>query len=142
MDIQPTPSFPEPRPAAPLPERFGQVRPEQTPQPGGSEVGPRPGQPPAAAPPPSAQAGLTAADAAAAIAAMPMPPNVTTPMAAGGPLAAADQDLIEPEWVDKVEDVLRRTAGDPHLEEEAVENLQIDYLKKRYGREVKKPDGT
>ena len=59
---------------------------------------------------------------------------------AGNPIVANDQDVIEKEWVDKAEDVIEKTAGDPHAEEEAVEDLQIDYMKKRYNKDIKKSD--
>ena len=53
-------------------------------------------------------------------------------------LLANDVDVIEKEWVDVAEQVVRDTADDPHAEEEAVENLQVDYMKKRYGKDIKK----
>ena len=77
---------------------------------------------------------LTAADVAAAMAANPVQPGAGTPVMAG------DQDEVEPEWVNAAEQAMTETAGNPYAEEEAVESLQIDYLKKRYGYEVKKPD--
>lgn len=52
------------------------------------------------------------------------------------PTVAADVDVIEKEWVDKADEIIKKTAGDPHAEEEAVEALQVDYLKKRYGKDV------
>lgn len=57
-----------------------------------------------------------------------------------GPSVANDVDVIEKEWVDQANKIVEQTKNDPYLEEEAVEALQIDYLKKRYGRDVKKPD--
>jgi hypothetical protein len=54
---------------------------------------------------------------------------------------AGDVDVIEPEWVDKAEEVVKATQGDPYGEEEAVEHLQEDYLKKRYGYTVADPNG-
>jgi len=76
---------------------------------------------------PSAQPAPAAATAATA------QPTPTT-----GPATAADQDVIEKEWVDKADEVVAKTAGQPHAEEDAVEDLQIDYLKKRYGKDVAK----
>jgi hypothetical protein len=64
------------------------------------------------------------------------------PVAGGGvagPSVANDVDVIEPEWVDKAEQVVRERAGDPYAEEEAIEDLQQDYLKKRYGYSVGDP---
>ena len=56
--------------------------------------------------------------------------------AVSGPAVAADVDVIEPEWVDKAEQAIKSSQGDPYVEEEAVEDLQRDYLKKRYGHDV------
>jgi Txe/YoeB family toxin of Txe-Axe toxin-antitoxin module len=52
------------------------------------------------------------------------------------PLAAADDDLIEKEWVDKAKKIVEETKDDPYRREQAVGQLQKDYLKKRYGREL------
>ena len=52
------------------------------------------------------------------------------------PLVANDDDLIEKEWVDKAKKIVSETRNDPYGREEAVNKLQIDYLKKRYGREL------
>lgn len=83
---------------------------------------------------------LTPADVAAAMAAVPTPgaplPTIT---ATSAPDAALDVDLIEPEWVDQAEKVVLAHQGDPYGEEEAVEDLQQDYLKKRYGYSVTDP---
>jgi len=117
---------PEQAPAGPGPER--------APQPGNGMAQQNAGAGAAPAKP------LTAADVAAAIAAMPTP-GAPQPVVSA-PLAAADQDVVEPEWVDAAEKTIQQTAGNPYAEEEAVEALQIDYLKKRYGYEVKKPEET
>jgi len=89
--------------------------------------------------PASATPKLSASDVAAAIASMPAP---NTPASTSLPLptVAADEDLIEPEWVDKTEQVIAQTSGNPYAEEEAIEDLQIDYLQKRYGHQVTKPE--
>jgi len=52
------------------------------------------------------------------------------------PLTANDDDLIEKEWVDKAKKIVAETRDDPYQREEAVNKLQVDYLKKRYGREL------
>ena len=97
-----------------------------------------PAQVPVPAVNPPAQPTLSASDVAAAIAAMPAPN--AAPVSLPLPGAAADEDLIEPEWVNKTEQVIAETSGNPYAEEEAIENLQIDYLQKRYGHVVKKPE--
>lgn len=52
------------------------------------------------------------------------------------PQAAADDDLIEKEWVDKAKQIIAETRDDPHKREREVGRLQADYLKKRYGKEL------
>lgn len=143
------PPTPEQRPTGSLPDQL--IRPsavEQAPQPvAGNETVrapetgptgvPSPVPVPAAAPQASGQP-LSRDDVAAAIAAVPTPVTPPVPV----PTKANDQDVVEPEWVDAAEQTIARTAGNPYAEEEAVEGLQIDYLKKRYGYEVKKPEET
>ncbi len=143
MDMPSTPT-PEqaPQPNVTPDQLIGTGTQEQAFKPAGAEAAP----PPAPAPAPAAAqntgqpqavpAHLTADDVAQAIAAAPMP---TAPVVAT-PQVAADQDVVEPEWVDAAEQAITQTTGNPHAEEEAVESLQIDYLKKRYGHEVKKPE--
>lgn len=55
------------------------------------------------------------------------------------PAYAADEDLIEKEWVEKARKVIAETKHDPHLQEAEVSKLQADYLQKRYGKTVKLP---
>ena len=55
------------------------------------------------------------------------------------PAVAADEDLIEKEWVEKAKKVIAETRHDPHLQESEVSKLQADYLQKRYGKTVKLP---
>lgn len=52
------------------------------------------------------------------------------------PVAAADDDLIEKEWVDKAKKIIADTKDDPARREKEVGRLQVDYLKKRYGKEL------
>ena len=110
--------------------------PENQPQPTGGEV-----QPP-----------LTEAGASAPAQSAPLPvqppvlptvpqtsaPQAASPQADVGPQQADDVDVIEKEWVEKAEAIVEQTKDDPHAEEEAIEDLQIDYLKKRYGKDIKK----
>ncbi len=86
---------------------------------------------------------LTRDDVAAAIAAMPGPSGPGAPATpVPVPATANDQDVVEAEWVDAAEKVIAQTQDKPYEEEEAFEGLQIDYLKKRYGHEVKKPEDS
>lgn len=53
-----------------------------------------------------------------------------------GPTIANDDDLIEKEWVDKAKKIIAETQNDPYRREQEVTKLQIDYLRKRYGKEL------
>ena len=57
------------------------------------------------------------------------------------PIVAADEDLIEKEWVDKAKLIIARTKHDPYEQEKEISRLQADYLKKRYGKEIKMSSG-
>ena len=52
------------------------------------------------------------------------------------PDTAADDDRIEKEWVDKAKHIIAQTVDDPRAREEAVGQLQREYLRKRYGKEL------
>lgn len=52
------------------------------------------------------------------------------------PAVAADDDLIEKEWVTKAKKILEETKDDPYQREQSVKQLQADYLFKRYGRKL------
>ncbi len=88
-----------------------------------------------------------AAAAQAALAAHPVPISLPTPVqpviddttarpADDMPAVAADDDLIEKEWVDKAKQIISSTGGDPAQREKEISRLQTDYLKKRYGKEL------
>lgn len=76
---------------------------------------------------------------------VPVPPVVMPapqPAVANGanaPAAAADEDLIEKEWVDRAKQIIEQTKDDPFRREQEVNKLQADYLRKRYGRELGAP---
>lgn len=75
---------------------------------------------------------------------LPLAPAVQTvappaPAVNDNPLVAADEDLIEKEWVEKAKKVISETKNDPYAQEQAVSRLQADYLNKRYGKVVKLP---
>ncbi len=92
-----------------------------------------------------AEAGARASDAASAAAAAtpvvtPVPPPPQIPRSqtnsVATPLVAADEDLIEKEWVDKAKEIIEQTRDDPHARTLKVNELQRDYLQKRYGKVV------
>jgi hypothetical protein len=87
------------------------------------------------------------AQAQAALSAQPIPISLPTPVvqpvsdpqtvaADNMPAVAADEDLIEKEWVDKAKQIINETRDDPARREKEVGRLQADYLKKRYGKEL------
>ena len=74
---------------------------------------------------------------------MPAAPPVLPAADDTNPPAAADEDLIEKEWVEKAKKVVAETKHDPYLQGQEVSKLQADYLKKRYGKTVNLPtDGA
>ena len=89
-----------------------------------------------------------AAHAQASMAAQAVPITLPTPVIAppidqiqpvsddSSPAVAADEDLIEKEWVDKAKQIISSTRDDPARREKEVGRLQADYLKKRYGKEL------
>jgi hypothetical protein len=76
--------------------------------------------------------------------AIPLPPppvalpTVVAPVVddSAGPVLASDDDLIEKEWVDKAKKIIVETQNDPYRREQEVSKLQVDYLRKRYGKEL------
>lgn len=127
----------------PTPEQYGQVRP--------AEYGQVPQAPTEHLPGRNEQVEQrlghtveTVANPAVQMPVLPMPQPVTTddstasqPAATDDtPLVAGDDDLIEKEWVDKAKKVIADTRDDPHRRELEVKKLQVDYVRKRYGREI------
>ena len=91
----------------------------------------------------AAEAGAQAADAATIAAPVAQPqvqqvliaqPQPVQAPTSNSPLVAADEELIEKEWVDKAKEILAHTKDDPHTRTQKVNELQRDYLQKRYGR--------
>lgn len=62
--------------------------------------------------------------------------NTSTVASDDTPLVANDDDLIEKEWVDKAKRIISDTRDDPRRREEEISRLQIEYLRKRYGKEL------
>jgi hypothetical protein len=82
------------------------------------------------------------------------PAQASTPTAQGDLSQAAQQpvvdspdtaeevDVIEKEWVDKAKAIVEQTKEDPYLQKRQVSALKADYLKKRYGKDVRVNDGA
>lgn len=81
----------------------------------------------------------TALQAAAPALPTVAPPPATAQAAPSGPaqssnpLAAADEEMIEKVWIDRIKEILRDTKEDPHARETQISALQRDYIQKRYG---------
>ncbi|MCA9332371.1 hypothetical protein KDA00_00690 [Candidatus Saccharibacteria bacterium] len=56
------------------------------------------------------------------------------------PAIADDNDLIEKEWVDKAKQIVEHTRSDPHEQNKEVTKMKVDYLKKRYNKDIKVTD--
>lgn len=63
-------------------------------------------------------------------------PAIDPGVVSDAPIVANDDDLIEKEWVEKAKKIVAQTRDDPYKREAAVSQLQRDYLRKRYGREL------
>jgi len=88
----------------------------------------------------TAEASAAVADATFQGASLP-PPLPTTPTATTVPLddnpaVAGDEDVIEKEWVDKAKKIILETKDDPFERTNRVNELQRDYLKKRYNKDL------
>lgn len=86
---------------------------------------------------------LGAAQAAVQAAVPVLPTPVTSqpitqdvPDDTSAPIVANDDDLIEKEWVDKAKQIIAATKDDPYRREQEVSKLQIEYIRRRYGREI------
>ena len=52
------------------------------------------------------------------------------------PLVANDDDLIEKEWVDRAKKIVTEAQNDPKQQDDRISGLKVDYVKKRFGREL------
>lgn len=66
------------------------------------------------------------------------PYSQTVPSDDNATLIANDDDIIEKEWVDKAKKIIAETKDDPYRREVEISKLQIEYIRKRYGREIGK----
>ena len=72
-----------------------------------------------------------------AVSAAMVPPLRPLTSADENPSVASDEEVIEKEWVDKAKKIITQTKDDPYKQEKEVSKLQADYLKKRYGKDIK-----
>lgn len=70
--------------------------------------------------------------------ALGLPTPVDTATGDSNPAIAEDNDLIEAEWVKRAKEIVSENKKDPYQQGESVAGLKVDYLKKRFGREIGK----
>lgn len=136
MEPQAAPTSPERAPAPALTPEQGVPNVEQSPAPTPERVAPPTERPGSGAPP-------------APLLPLPTPPlSVVSPadstldrplasLSRGSPAIADDVDVIEKAWVQKAKTIVNDHKHDPYTQEKETSKLQADYLKKRYGKEVK-----
>ncbi len=62
--------------------------------------------------------------------------SISSAVSDDSPIVANDDDLIEKEWVDKAKKILSETREDPYKREQEISKLQIEYIRRRYGRQI------
>lgn len=68
---------------------------------------------------------------------VPAAEDAIAPVPGGLPEVADDADLIEKEWVEKAKQILAETHDNPYVMSQQLTAMKTDYLKKRYGKDVK-----
>lgn len=53
------------------------------------------------------------------------------------PEVAGDIDLIEKAWVQKAKDIVMRTQGDPYSQNKQINRMKVEYIKKRYDKDIR-----
>ena len=53
------------------------------------------------------------------------------------PSMAADNDLIEKDWVEAAKRIINDNKQDPYMQSKAMTALRQDYMKKRYGKDIR-----
>lgn len=52
------------------------------------------------------------------------------------PDVANDIDLIEKAWVHKAKAIVESTQGDPYLQNKQINRMKVEYIKKRYNKDI------
>ena len=53
------------------------------------------------------------------------------------PESAEDIDLIEKVWVQKAKQIVESTLGDPYIQNKQLNKMKVEYIKKRYDKDIK-----
>jgi hypothetical protein len=67
----------------------------------------------------------------------PIPSTNVTSRHTNNPAVAADNDLIEKEWVIKAKQIVEQNREDPYAQTMEINRFKADYLKKRYNKDLK-----
>jgi hypothetical protein len=71
----------------------------------------------------------------------PIPAAATPlPKLSNAPAVAADNDVIEPEWILKAKQIVTATRDDPYRQVQQLNQLKSEYMQKRYNKTIKLPD--
>ncbi|MGH7142023.1 MAG: hypothetical protein ACREF5_00905 [Candidatus Saccharimonadales bacterium] len=68
------------------------------------------------------------------------PAGLQTPTNLSTPQIAGDRDLIENEWVKTAKEIIETHISDPYNQSRAITLLRVDYMKKRYNKDIKIPE--
>jgi hypothetical protein len=66
--------------------------------------------------------------------------GASSPTTVQTPAGAADNDLIEKEWVLKAKEIVAKTSSDPYTQQKEIEKFKADYMKKRYNKTIRTTD--
>jgi hypothetical protein len=58
------------------------------------------------------------------------------------PDSAEDLDLIEKIWVQKAKQIVESTQGNPHVQNKQLNKMKVEYIKKRYDKDIKFSEET
>ncbi len=67
----------------------------------------------------------------------PQPAQTAASLAVDDAMAADDIDLIEKEWVYRAKAIVGGTKDDPHKQNKEINKMKVDYIKKRYNKDLK-----
>ena len=72
----------------------------------------------------------------------PVDPQTLQQTIVAMPDEAQDTDLIEKEWVEKAKQIVAHMSDDPFEQQQELSKMKADYMKKRYGRDIKLSEGS
>lgn len=64
----------------------------------------------------------------------------TTSASSAVPLAADDSDIIEKEWIERLDTVISTTRDDPYEQKKQISKLSVDYQAARFGKTITSSD--